>query len=109
MNKQALLHEIVDSVKRKHPWKISQERYVELFGKLPLRFLEERGAYDRLLEKAKGFELCNLFLSHVKVEIRLNIDELIAWELSLDKWEEARAHNILPGDIKKILNADVVK
>jgi hypothetical protein len=44
-----------------------------------------------------------LILSSVKVEVKLTLDELITWELTLDKWEEARAHNIMPSDIKKIL------
>lgn len=47
--------------------------------------------------------MCSLILSQVKIEIKLNLDELIIHELSLDKWEEARSHNILAGDIKKIL------
>jgi hypothetical protein len=103
MNKQALLHGIADSVRKKHPWKISQEKYVNLFGELPREFLEERQAYDVLIEKSQQFKLCHLVLSSVKVEIKLTLDECIAWELSLDKWEEARNHNILPGDIKKVL------
>lgn len=103
MNKQSLLQAIAESVCNKHPWTISQERYLNLFKELPREFLEERQVYDNLLEKSKNFKLCNLILSQVKVEIKLNLDELIIYELSLDKWEDARNHNIVPGDIKKIL------
>lgn len=103
MNKQILLQSIADTVRKKHPWKISQERYLAIFRELPREFLEERQVYDNLLEKCKNFKLCQLFLSQVKVEIKLTLDECIIHELSLDKWDEARAHNILPGDIKKIL------
>ncbi len=103
MNKQALLQAITDSVRKKHPWKISQEKYQKLFGELPREFLAERLAYDNLLEKMKQFKLCHLCLSEVKVEIQLTLDECITWELNLDKWEEARAHNIVPNDIKKLL------
>ncbi len=103
MNKNELLRGIVASVRRKHPWRISQEKYAALFGELPREFLDERLAYDNLVEKSKAFKLCQLVLSEVKVEICLTLDELIRWELSLDKWEEARAHNILPNDIKKLL------
>lgn len=103
MNKQTLLREIAESVRRKHPWRISQEKYLKLFGELPEEFLIERQIYDNLLEKAKQFKLCQLVVSEVKIEIKLTLDECIQWELSLDKWEEARLHNILPGDIKKIL------
>jgi hypothetical protein len=106
MNKQMLLHSIAGSVRKKHPWKITQERYLELFKELPREFLEERQAYDNVLEKMKTFKRCNLFLSRVQVEVLLTLDECIEWELSLNKWEEARAHNILPGDIKKILKED---
>jgi hypothetical protein len=55
--------------------------------------------------KAKSFRLCELRFEAVKVEIKLTLDELIAWELSLDKWEDARILNILPGDIKKLLKS----
>lgn len=103
MNKQALLRGIAESVRKKHPWRISQERYLNLFGELPKDFLTERQAFDNLVEKSSNFKLCELNLYNIKIEIKLTLDELIAWELSLDKWEEARAHNILPGDIKKIL------
>lgn len=71
MNKQALLQGIADNVQKKHPWKVSQERYVELFHELPRAFVEERENYDRLVEKAKQFKLCNLVLSLVKVEVNL--------------------------------------
>lgn len=103
MNKQALLQGIADTVRKKHPWKISQERYFDLFKELPREFLEERQAYDNLLEKSKNFKLCQLVLSQVKIEIKLTLEECIIFELSLDKWEEARSHNIVPGDIKKLL------
>ena len=106
MNKQELLRSLAETVRRKHPWRISQEKYLALFKELPREFLEERQAYDNLVEKAQRFKLCQLVLSEVKVEVRLTFDELIAWELSLDKWQDARAHNILPGDIKKILKDD---
>ncbi len=103
MNKQALLQGIVDSVRKKHPWKITQERYLDLFGELPKEFIEERVAYEVLLAKSQGFKRCNLFLSRVQVEVLLTLDELIRWELSLNKWEEARAHNIVERDVKKLL------
>ena len=103
MNKQALLQSIADNVRKKHPWKISQDKYIKLFGELPREFLNERLAYDNLLEKQKQFKLCQLVLSEVKIEIKLTLDECIIWELNLDKWEEARLHNIVPNDIKKLL------
>ncbi len=46
-------------------------------------------------------KLCQLVLSEVKVEIKLSLDECIAWELG--RWEDAAKHNILPNDIKKLL------
>jgi hypothetical protein len=101
MNKQELLHAIADNVRKKHPWKISQEKYVAFFGELPREYLNERLAYDNLLEKSKQFKLLHLVLSEVKVEIRLNLDQCIAWEMA--RWEDAAAHNILPNDIKKLL------
>ena len=103
MNKQELLQSITDSVRNKHPWKISQDKYQKVFGDLPREFLEERLAYDNLIEKAKSFKLCHLILTQTKIEIQLTLDECIAWELNLDKWEDARAHNIVPNDIKKLL------
>ena len=103
MNKQELLRSITESVRKKHPWKISQEKYKSLFGEFSKEFLDERLVYDNLIEKSKQFKLCQLILSDVKVEIKLNLDELIAWELSLDKWQDAKSHNIVPGDIKKLL------
>lgn len=103
MNKAELLRSITQSVHKKHPWRISQESYLKLFGQLPQEFLNERLAYDNLVEKHKQFKLCQLVLTEVKIEIKLTLDECIAWELSLDKWEAVRAHNILPGDIKKLL------
>lgn len=106
MNKQQLLQSITDAVRKKHPWRISQEKYLNLFKELPREFLEERLAYDNLLEKQKQFKLCQLVLSEVKIEIKLTLDECIVWELNLDKWEEARAHNIVPNDIKKLLKDD---
>jgi len=101
VNKQELLKAIADNVRKKHPWRVAQEKYVAVFGELPREFLEERQAYDNLVEKAKRFQLCNLVLSEVKVEIRLNFDQCIQWEIA--RWEEAKAHNILPSDIKKLL------
>jgi|SRR5580698_3961285 hypothetical protein len=101
MNKQELLHAIADNVRKKHPWKISQEKYVAFFGELPREYLNERLAYDNLLEKSKQFKLLHLVLSEVKVEIRLNLDQCIAWEMA--RWEDAAAHNIFPNDIKKLL------
>jgi len=103
MNKQQLLQSITDTVRKKHPWRIDQDKYLQLFGELPKEFLAERQYYDNLLEKSKQFKFCQLILSQVKVEVKLTLDELIVWELSLDKWAEARAHNILPNDIKKLL------
>jgi hypothetical protein len=103
MNKQALLRSIADNVRKKHPWKISQDKYIKLFGELPREFLNERLAYDNLLEKQKQFKLCQLVLSEVKIEIKLTLDECIIWEFNLDKYEEAKLHNIFPNDIKKLL------
>lgn len=103
MNKQALLDSITENVHKKHPWKISQERYLSFFGELPPEFLKERLAYDNLVEKSKQYKLCHLVLSEVKVEIKLNLDQCIAWEIA--RWEEAGPHNILPGDIKKLLKS----
>ena len=103
MNKRELLQAITNSVRKKHPWRISQDKYLALFGELPREYLDERLAYDNLLEKSKQFKLCQLVLSEVKIEIKLNIDECIIWELSLDKWVDAKAHNIVPNDIKKLL------
>lgn len=103
MNKQELLRAITETVRAKHPWRISQDKYLELFGQLPKEFLDERLAYDNLIEKTKQFKLCNLVLSQVKIEVKLTLDECITWELALDRWEEARAHNIVPNDIKKLL------
>ena len=103
MNKLQLLQSIADAVHKKHPWRISQEKYILLFGDLPKDFLDERLAYDNLIEKSKQFKLCQLILSEVKVEIKLTLDELIAWELSLDKWLDAKLHDIVPNDIKKII------
>lgn len=101
MNKQELLRSITDNVRKKHPHKISQEKYIAFFGELPREYLNERLAYDNLLEKSKIFKMLHLVLSEVKIEVRLNLDQCIAWELA--RWEEATAHNILPNDIKKLL------
>jgi hypothetical protein len=98
--KAELLSNITDSVRKKHPWKISQAKYLDFFGELPKEYVQERLAYDNLLEKAKHFKLCHLILSEVKVEIRLTLDQCIVWELA--RWDEAKAHNILPNDIKKL-------
>lgn len=101
MNKVELLRSIADNVSKKHPWKISQEKYLNFFGELPREYLNERLVYDNLLEKSKHFKLCFLVLSEVKIEIKLTLDQCIVWEI--DRWEEAKAHNILPNDIKKLL------
>ena len=101
MNKQELLQSITNNVRKKHPWKISQEKYLSFFEELPRAYLEERIFYDNLLEKVKQFKLCHLVLSEVKVEIKLTLDKCIAWEIS--RWEESKSHNILPSDIKKLL------
>ncbi len=101
MNKAVLLQSIADNVRKKHPWKISQERYQKFFGELPREFLNERLAYDNLLEKSKQYKILQLVLSEVKVEIHLTLDQCIAWEIA--RWEEAAAHNIVPNDIKKLL------
>ena len=106
MNKQELLQAITKNVKIKHPWRISQEKYQAFFGELPREYLEERIAYDNLLEKCKQFKLCHLVLSETKIEIKLNIDQLIAWEIG--RWEEAKAHNIVPNDIKKLLKDESI-
>tara|TARA_R110000868_G_scaffold99024_5_gene272689 strand:- start:5495 stop:5815 length:321 start_codon:yes stop_codon:yes gene_type:complete len=103
MNKQETLQVIANNVRKKHPWKISQEKYQKLFGDLPQDFLNERLAYDNLLEKMKQFKLCHLCLSEVKIEINLTLDECIIWELNLDKYEDVSKHNITLGDIKKII------
>lgn len=101
MNKSELLKEIAENVRKKHPWKISQERYLEFFGELPREYLEERVAYDNLLEKSKQYKLLHLVLTEVKVEVKLNLDQCIRWEIA--RWEDAQAHNIVPNDIKKLL------
>lgn len=102
MNKQTLLQNIVDNVRKKHPWKISQEKYQTFFGDLPSEFLTERLAFDNLIEKSKKFKLCSLHLLEVRVEINLTLEQCIEWEIG--RWEEAKLHNIVPNDIKKILN-----
>jgi hypothetical protein len=101
MNKAELLKAIVDNVRKKHPHKISQDKYIKHFGELSREYLDERLAYDNLLEKAKTFKVLHLVLSETKLEIRLNLDQCIVWEI--DRWEEAARHNILPGDVKKLL------
>lgn len=101
MNKQELLHAITDNVRKKHPWYISEEKYKNFFGELPQEYLNERLAYDNLLKKTEQFKLCRLVLSEVKVEIKLNFDQCIAWEIA--RWPEAGSHNILANDIKKLL------
>jgi hypothetical protein len=100
-SKAELLSNIAKNVKMKHPWRISQEKYKNFFGEFPREFLDERLAYDNLLEKSKGYKLCHLVLSEVKVEIQLNLDQCIEWEIA--RWEEAGPHNIVPNDIKKLL------
>ena len=74
---------------------------MSFFGELPREFLTERLAYDNLVEKAKHFKLCKLHLSQIKVDIKLTLDQCIAWEIG--RWEDAGPHNILPNDIKKLL------
>jgi hypothetical protein len=103
MNKHDLLRAITENVKKKHPWRISQEKYLKLFGELPKEFLEERIAYDNILEKSKKYKILHLVLSEVKVEIVLTLEQCIIWELNLDKWSDAKLHNIVPNDIKKLL------
>jgi len=105
MNKQSLIEGIAESVQRKHPWRIDHKKYFDLFHEYPREFVEELATYDALVEKSRHFKLCELRFDQVKIEIRLTLDELIAWELSLDKWEESRKHDIVPGDIKKILKS----
>lgn len=104
MNKQMLLQSIADNVRKKHPWKISQEKYLNFFGELPKEYLNERLTYDNLLEKCKQFKLCHLVLSEVKIEIKLNLDQCITWEIA--RWDEAATHNIVINDIKKLLKED---
>lgn len=103
MNKQELLLTITETVRSKHPWRISQKKYLAFFGEFPKEFLEERLAYDNLIEKAKQFKLCIIPFENIKIDIKLTLDELIRWELSLDKWKDAQSHNIVPNDIKKLL------
>lgn len=106
MNKLSLLYAIAETVRKKHPWRVSQEKYLELFGEYPKEFLAERLAYDNLMEKAKKFKLCILPES-IPIDIRLTLDELIRWELSLDRWKDDVAfHNILPNDIKKLVKSE---
>jgi len=109
MNKQSLIEVIAESVQRKHPWKIDHKRYFDLFHEYPREFVEELATYDALVEKSKCFNLCQLRLEKVKIEIKLTFDELLIWELSLDKWEEARLHDILPVDIKKFFKSQSLK
>jgi hypothetical protein len=107
MNKAQLLHEITDNVRKKHPHAISQDKYVKFFGELPREYLDERLAFDNLLEKSKKFQVLRIpFLSETKLEVRLNLDQCIAWEIG--RWEEAASHNILPSDVKKLLRQDKV-
>lgn len=104
MNRQTLLREIVENVRKKHPWRISQEKYLKFFGELPGEFLNERLAFDNLVTKSKGFRLCNIELSNVTVEIQLSFDECVAWEIG--RWDEAVFHNITPSDVKRELKPD---
>lgn len=96
------MKEITDNVRKKHPHKIAQDKYIIFFGELPREYLNERLAYDNLLEKAKNFKMLHLVLSETKLEVRLSLDQCILWELG--RWEDAAKHNILPNDIKKLLN-----
>lgn len=101
MTKNEILLGIASNVRKKHPHKISEVKFREFFGEPPREYLEERTAYDNLIEKSRGYKLLHLVLSEVKVEIRLNLDQCIEWEIA--RWEEASGHHILPGDIKKLL------
>lgn len=103
MNKSELLREIVSNVRKKHPWQISEEKYLDFFGPLPREYLEERIAYDNLLEKSRNYKKLHLVLTQVKIEVHLTLDECIRWEIA--RWEDAAAHNIMPNDIKKLLNS----
>ena len=110
MNKQMLLQTIAENVKKKHPWRISQDKYLTFFKEYPKEFLEERLFYDNLIEKAKQFKVCIIPFESIKIDIKLNLDELIRWELGLDKYQEdLKNHDILPGDIKKILKEQIDK
>ncbi len=104
MNKQATIQAITKSVRGKHPWHIRQDKYLTLFGSFPKEYLEEKIHYDNLLEKIKQFKLCELRIDDIRINIKLTLDELIIYELGLDKWQEAKIHNIYPSDIKKQLN-----
>ena len=107
MNKAELLKEITDNVRKKHPHAVSQDKYVRVFGELPREYLDERLFFDNLLEKAKSFKILRIpFLSETKLEVRLTLDQCIAWEIA--RWEDAVRHNILPNDIKKLLKQDKV-
>jgi uncharacterized protein YodC (DUF2158 family) len=99
MNKQELLSLITNNVRKKHPWKISQDKYVAFFGELPYEFTNERIVYDNLLEKSKQFKLCHLVLSEVKVEIRLSLDQCITWEIA--RYEEAGCMKLIQKYIVK--------
>lgn len=103
MNKSELLRAITDNVRKKHPWKISEEKYLEFFGPLSREYLEERIAYDNVLEKSLNYKKLHLVLTQVKIEVHLTLDECIRWEIA--RWEDASAHNIVPGDIKKLFLA----
>ena len=107
MNKAELLKEITDNVRKKHPHAVSQDKYVRVFGELPREYLDERLFFDNLLEKAKSFKILRIpFLSETRLEVRLTLDQCIAWEIA--RWEDAVRHNILPNDIKKLLKQDKV-
>jgi hypothetical protein len=107
MNRSELVTAIAKAVRSKHPWKIGQDKFSAFFGDLPKEFLEERQAYDILVEKAKGFKHCGLILSEVKIEVKLTLDQLIAWEIYLhaERYaaEGAARHDIRTTDIKKAL------
>lgn len=104
MNKSEFLRAITDNVRKKHPWKISEEKYSEFFGSLPREYLEERIAYDNLFEKSRNYKYLHLVLTQVKIEVHLTLDQCIRWEIA--RWEDAIAHNIVPNDIKKLLKDD---
>ena len=70
MNKQETLQVIANNVRKKHPWKISQEKYQKLFGDLPQDFLNERLAYDDILQRFKPLDSLVKFLLSVLCPIR---------------------------------------
>lgn len=82
-------------------WRISEAKYLAFFGELPREYLEERDAYDRLVEISKTYKRLHLVLTDTKIEVRLSIDQLILWEIA--RFEDAGFHKISVGDVKKEL------